>query len=232
MMNESTWVLVCSNGQSSQNAIDPMRFRKQVIYEGLHVKGADDAFEIDLELLTHWRDQGNLMLSEGIKIPMPVVDEFGRHIETKPELNRAYVESFELALDSVGRQSLYVLARFTDAEASKLLTRADVSLYSPKSRDLAGRKWVRPITHIAWTNQPVITGLEAGAMAMSCDLTCQGLSGRLFLPNATDEIDEYALSEAETHGQSWLYREDDGMINVTNELDPTRTPFMTFTAKG
>lgn len=139
----------------ARNKVDPLLFRKQVIYAGNHVQGKSDKFTISEAMIDHWVNVGTQMLSDDVEIPMPT-----KHNEDNPELNRGFINRFVKAPDSKGRTSLFVFGRFADQESAKLKGRSNVSLYSPRERHIGGKTYERPITHVSFTNYPVIKDLD------------------------------------------------------------------------
>ena len=222
-----------------QNKIDPLAFRKQVIYAGNHVKGESDEFTIDEELIDHWVETGNEMIGAGIEIPLPK-----KHNEDDPELNRGYVNKFVKANDGQGRASLYVFGKFADAESAKLANRANVSLFSPPKKAIAGKVYTRPITHVALTNYPVIKGLEGfTSLTLSYDEPmgeynddCPQCRKRKEKDNETTNvfalgdwaaIDAAGYELAETAGKAYACKTANGVM-VCHEAPDDAEPFFTY----
>lgn len=142
---------------------DPLTFRKQLAYAGqFEAKGK--RFRLSNEQFTVWARNHELMRSRGVKVPLPV-----KHT-TDPEKNRGEVLSLELGKDSKGRDALFFVGRFRDAEAAKLSATAGVSLYAvPKFKDGLGNEYTNVITHVALTDYPVLPDMEKWQIAASLD---------------------------------------------------------------
>lgn len=145
------------------------RYRKQVIYEGAFVKSRPDEedieFSVDGKLMDHWHDTFLAMQDEGIEVPMPL-----GHTED-PEKRRATVVGSERGKDSQGRDSLFQIVEFVDPKYESLAASSNVSIFVPPSfRSGKGTPYERPIRHTAFTDYPVIPGLEPfQAIACSYD---------------------------------------------------------------
>ena len=134
-------------------------FCKQLVYAGAFVKNkgkeSEQAFEVDKALLDHWNRTGATMLSNGVEIPLPI-----EHTKD-PEARRGSVVGFERGEDEDGRDSIFGLIAFRDAEAEKLANSANVSVFvPPESEDGKGNTYHRPIEHVALTDYPVLPGLK------------------------------------------------------------------------
>ncbi len=205
------------------NKADPLLFRKQVIYAGNHAKGEGEEFAIDEAMIDHWTKTGNQMLSDGVEIPMPK-----QHNENDPELNRGYVKEFVKAADSKGRPSLYIFGKFADQESAKLAKRANVSLFSPAKRAIAGKTYERPITHVSFTNYPVIRGLE-GFTELRLSYDDDAMS---FAADDTLGIDKAGRELAESAGKSFVALRDDGSAFVCSSVPEGAEPFFCFVRKS
>lgn len=136
------------------SASDPLTFRKELIYAGSFAK-KDQRFTIDRPLLDHYKSTVDKMLSNGIDIPIPI-----EHT-TDPEKNRGKLLGVEVAKNKRGVESLFGTIKFRDEESAKLAKTSNVSIYQPPEfTDGVGRKYVRPIRHVALTDYPVIPALE------------------------------------------------------------------------
>ena len=201
------------------NKADALLFRKQVIYAGNHVKGKDQEFTVDEDLIDHWVDTGNEMLGDGVEIPMPK-----QHNENDPELNRGFVNKFVKAQDNQGRPSLYVFGKFADRESAKLAKRANVSLFSPADRAIGGKVYKRPITHVSFTNYPVVRGLEGFTeLKLSYDD-----SQMIFAADETKAIDSAGREMAGSAGKAFVCSLDDGSVLVCADVPLGADPFFCF----
>lgn len=137
-------------------------YRKELIYPGHFVKikpGENEPeieFDVSEDLIDHWVKTTNRMIKNGIDIPLPL-----EHT-TSPEARRGSVIKLAKEFNaSRGMASLYAYATFRDEDAEKLASTTQVSLYSPPSyTDGRGRRYDRPIRHVALTDYPVIPGLD------------------------------------------------------------------------
>lgn len=134
---------------------DGLRYRKEVIYEGRWGTRKKGYFTVDEKLIDHWVVQASTMLEMGFKINLPV-----EHT-TDPEANRGRVLGFEKGVNKKGKKSLYSIIEFANEDAAKLALTSDVSIYSPETYEMGnGYIALRPITHIALTDYPLVPGLE------------------------------------------------------------------------
>lgn len=191
---------------------DGLRFRKQLIYEGQFVKHLgmeqEDAFQVQEKDIDNWVSTGQQMLSNGIKIPLPI-----EHT-SDPEANRGYVTGFEKALDSEGRKSVYSYVQFRDLEAAKMANSSDVSIYVPPVvKDSQSNVYYRPIQHVALTTYPVVTGLDDFKAIAASSITTRKDSMTIALANqlgvqlpagATDATASQAIAQrfAQLGGQT------------------------------
>lgn len=144
----------CDGFSLSQD--DPLVYEKQVAYVSQFYKAADDLeFEITEEFIDHWVNTFAAMSQEGVGVPMP------KGHTTDPEMKRASVLSLEKKIDSKGRIGLFEKLKFNDADAAAALSNSDVSIYVEKSMTSGtGKFYQYPITHIAFTDYPVIPGMD------------------------------------------------------------------------
>jgi len=137
------------------------RFRKELIRVGNYVKpDAGLEFSVGPEALDHWAQTFALMLSNGVDVTVPV----GHTGDA--EANRGYVRDIYREGDS-----LFGILELVGEDAIALAGRTDVSIYSPPEyTDGKGNHYVRPITHVALTTSPVVSGLR-GFEALAASLT-------------------------------------------------------------
>jgi hypothetical protein len=133
---------------------DPLEFEKELVYCGDFVKD-DLHFSVKPDDLTHWQATHRQFLDNGLECQLPI-----EHTEN-PEANRGKVIGMEVKPNKKGILALFGKVRFRDADAAKLASTANCSIFVPHEyKDGAGRTYKRPITHVALTDYPVVTGLE------------------------------------------------------------------------
>lgn len=184
----------------SQDDPDGLTYEKEVIYEGDFVKKNEKGevvqeFSVFPGTISHWKSEMDRMLQNGVKIPWPI-----EHT-TDPEKTRANSLSSRIGRNAKGKLALYVKSKFRDAEAAKLAASSDVSIFVvPEASDGNGNTYYRPIRHIAFTNYPVIPGLEEfraiAASLVSGDSNMASallpLAQKLGVPNA-ETLDDVAI---------------------------------------
>lgn len=166
-------------------------FRKELIYVGDFIKkqrGTKNEIKFSVRELDlhHWKRTHADMLAEGIVIPVPT-----EHTEDV-EKRRGTCEELEVATNSKGLPALFGYFSFRDDEAAKLAKTADVSIYVPPEYTSGkGTRYVRPITHVALTDYPVIPGLgKFEALAASQEVISMSLASlaeKIKLPVADKE---------------------------------------------
>jgi len=162
------------------------RYRKELIRVGTW-KAGKHRWDVDEALLSHWVTEHKRLAENGVRVPLPL-----EHT-TEPDKNRGWL----VDLEKVG-ESLFGTIEFADDEAAKLASRTDVSIYSPPEFvDGKGNKYYRPITHVALTTQPVVTGLGAFEMLAASHveekqmkLSLKTLASKLGVDVADDATDE------------------------------------------
>lgn len=184
--------------------------RKQVIYEGKFIRSSGNEPDIEFEVtpaqMDKWAIDGNELLKDGVRCSMPL-----EHVNMgNPEWKRGEVLQFERAYDSKGRDSLFIHFSYTSEEAALKLAHADVSLWAPEEYTNAatGKKYIRPIRHVAFTDNPVIPGLDKSeALSLSLQppkdtsMSYIALAKKLGIAlqeNATEEDAEQAIIDANT----------------------------------
>lgn len=158
-------VYVCSGLDAFELSLDrdPLKFRKQVAYAGQFIK-RDKPFALTSGMFQQWKNNADKFRENGIRIPMPIGHK------TDPESNRGEVCNLELGTDSKGRDALYFVGRFCDADAAKLASTADVSLNAVENySDANGNNYGPALTHIALTDYPVLPDLGRWEIAASYD---------------------------------------------------------------
>lgn len=165
-------------------------FKKELMPVGTWHKG-EQTWRVDESLLLHWVDTFHKWIEAGHKVPMPV-----EHTED-PEKNRGFWVDMEVDVGASGVPALFGYADFAEGYEGLAKT-TDVSVYSPpKWTDARKRTFIRPIKHVALTNDPVIPGL-GGFQAIVASLGGRDVSKLLdlaakFKLDATDE-DSAALA--------------------------------------
>lgn len=133
-----------------------LTFEKQVAYAGKFWHPVERAwFAITSKELADFEAETNRSIENGNRVTLPKQHTFD------PEENRGLVTKIIRKPDSQGRDSVYAVCEFVDAEAAKLAALADVSIYAPAVwEDGKGNVYKNPIRHVALTNDPVLTGME------------------------------------------------------------------------
>jgi hypothetical protein len=138
-------------------------FRKELAYQGRFVKfkpgTRDPEFElpVDETQIDHWVNTFRVMKKNGIEVPMPIGHT------TEPERRRGTVVDLrkEENPNRPGGFSLYAYCAFNDEQTASKLKNSNVSLFMPpKFDDGKGRRYIRPIRHVAITDYPVVPGLS------------------------------------------------------------------------
>ena len=136
------------------NVSDPLVFEKELIHAGKFIK-AGKPFAITEQALHHWQRTHAQMLSNGLTVPTPV-----EHTED-PEKRRGSITEMRVGVNKKGLAALFGKFKFNDAEAARLASSADVSIFVPPHIvDGKGNEYTSPIKHVAFTDYPVIPGLE------------------------------------------------------------------------
>lgn len=136
-----------------ENGVPIYRYRKEVIKCGQYFKEADNiAFEVTQQTLDHWVATFAAFIAAGNKVPIPLTHYSGDN----PGNNAGWI--IDLYREE---NSLIAILDLVGEDGPKLALTFDVSLCSPPSViDGKGNKYIRPITHIALTTEPVIPGLK------------------------------------------------------------------------
>lgn len=152
-----------------------LTFRKELIYENVPGENfikktpkGEQEFTVDTEKLEHWANSGNEMIASGIRVPLPI-----KHTDN-PEAGRGEVLEYELGVNDEGRNALYGILKFRDAEAAKLAKSTDVSIFVPNDTvyDCFGKPYEHVIRHVCLTDYPVIKKLgRFEAIAASFELS-------------------------------------------------------------
>lgn len=161
-------------------------YRKELIYVGtFHKNGV--RWEVTEDLLHHWAKTHGEFLASGIEVPLPI--EHTRN----PEARRGTVTKLEVAKNSRGLPALFGYVKFRDAEAEKLASTTNVSIYvPPEFTDGNGRTYYRPLCHVALTDYPVVPGLDkfqaiAASLVGEMKMSLATLAEKLGIPVADQD---------------------------------------------
>jgi hypothetical protein len=174
-------------------------FRKELIHAGLHVK-EDQEIDVEEETIDHWIATFHEMRGLGFEVPVPV-----EHT-TDPEANRGHVIEMERGVNSQGIEALFGYIEFVDEQAARLAKSAKVSIYVPPEFSVQGKKFSKPITHVALTDYPVVVPMdEWEPIAASFSRETSGMKltqavkaalGKLKFEYDEDKDDEESLAKA------------------------------------
>lgn len=134
---------------------DPLVMEKELVHVGRFVKGKTE-HEITEGDLDHWHRTHAAMVREGIEVPMPI-----EHT-TNPEARRATLIETVRRPNAKGIPSLYGRVKFSSVKAKENLSKSGVSIFVPSkpAQSGTGKTFERAMTHVAFTDYPVIGGLE------------------------------------------------------------------------
>ena len=170
-------------------------YRKELIYVGDFVKDTLK-FSVDEDLLHHWVSTFNEMKDNGIDVPVPV-----EHTQD-PEKRRGTLLGLSVARNDKGVPALFGDIQFKDETAASLATTAQTSIYvPPEFQDGKGRKYKRPIQHVALTDYPVVPGLKefqviaASFQERENEVSLKTLIGKLGLKIPEGKEDDDAMLE-------------------------------------
>jgi len=149
----------CDSFKLSKVDNESLVYDKQFAYVGQFYKAADDIeFEITEQAIDHWVDVQDSLLSEHIEVPMPL-----EHInKDNPEKKRATALSYFKKTDSKGRVGLFGKVKFKNETAARDLCDSQTSIYVEREMITPVKKKHHhlPITHVAFTNYPVLPGMD------------------------------------------------------------------------
>lgn len=138
----------------------PGVFRKELIYPGTFIKVDENnqpefRLIVDEKLMDHWVRTFNQMKKNGIDVPVPI-----EHSEDPEDRRGTVVDLRKEFNEERGTNSLYVYSTFRKGD-EKLAEHSQVSLYAPpEMKDGIGNTYIRPITHVAITDYPLVPGLS------------------------------------------------------------------------
>ena len=157
-----------------------MLIEKEVIAPGTYwysdeKTGLPRKLDVTPDLTKYWQEQGNLMLSSGLTVPVPFEHDFNAHPMTpKDKLlnNSGWTKEYKIKDDK-----LFAVLDVQDDEVYKKLPKT-IRWTSPwinSFTDGNGRQWNNVISHIALTTRPRITkqapfGSVAAALSMATDV--------------------------------------------------------------
>jgi phage I-like protein len=146
-------------------------------------------FDVDSSDLDNWEAQGTKMLENGLDIPMPV-----GHTE-EPTERAATAKKFVRKKNSDNIDALFVQLEFKTPKYAEELKDSQVSIYSPPNYFHNGVHYPRPIKHIAFTDYPVVPGLDPLAIVASASKVKTPKKG--FEMKVVDFNEAYGLEVAE-----------------------------------
>ena len=130
-------------------------FEKELIYVGEFGTEKKGYFTVDEPLIDHWVVESATMGAQGFKINLPIDHTLN------PELNRGEVRRLYKKKNSKGKPALFGTIAFASEEYAKLALTTDVSIFCPPMYEMGnGYIALRPITHVALTDYPLVPGLE------------------------------------------------------------------------
>lgn len=207
VLSSAPSAFVCAAAAATTDGKPSQTFLKDLIRVGTYINPADgQAFDVTIDDLDHWAAMFSLMDANGVRVPVP------EGHTTEAAANRGYVRGMFRDGD-VLRGKIELIG----PDAIALAGRNDVSVYVPPAfTDGKGNKYARPITHVAITSYPVVSGLKPFVpIAASLDgvvtqvpvltLAAPGanimeallkIAAALGIP--TDGLDETALTDAIT----------------------------------
>ncbi len=141
---------------SLSNDGDDLTYEKQIAYVGQFYKDAGNIeFEITETAIDHWVDVQASLIGEGVEVPMP----FEHNIDV-PRKSTAL--EYTKKEDSKGRVGLFAKVKFKDKESYGELKDSQTSIYVEREMITPVKKTHHhlPITHVAWTEYPVLPGMD------------------------------------------------------------------------
>ncbi len=202
----------CDSFQLSKVGNDALVYDKQFAYVGQFYKAKDDLeFEITEEAIDHWVAVQASLLDEGIEVPMPL-----EHInKDNPEKKRATALSYTKRTDSKGRVGLFGKVEFKNQDAVKNLSDSQISIYVERETITPVKRTHHhmPITHVAFTNYPVLPGMDKFTeIAASLNATPVFTKG-FFKNEDVDMVDTISLSSlAESLGVEVKEKDDKSVV--------------------
>jgi hypothetical protein len=176
-------------------------FKKEFLYAG-DFETDNLRFSAPPERLRKWKDTFDAYTANGNEVYMPL-EHSGKDDPTK---RRATVRRMEVEKNSKGLDALFGYVEFRDEQAERELKDAQCSIYvEHKVKDGKGNEYIEPITHVAFTDQPVIPGLEGWVLACArtpkvgaASMTIQELAGKCGVENAASLNDDAAFTAIAT----------------------------------
>lgn len=129
------------------------RFRKELIHTGRFTNAATgDVYNVTDTDLADWAKTFKAMQTNGVRVPVPQTHENTGSTDN----NRGWVED----MVHEGNRLMGVLELHSD-DPEQLAAVSDVSIFSPPEFvDGEGRKYKRPILHVALCTDPLIPGMK------------------------------------------------------------------------
>lgn len=129
---------------------DLVHYKKELVRVGHYIKAsAGQAFEVTRDTLFHWAQTFRRWHENGNRVSIPVTHAAAGD----PERNAGWVNNMFVEGDS--------LFGIMDLLNPELALTSDVSIYVPaEAIDGKGRRYERPIVHVALCTDPVIPGLD------------------------------------------------------------------------
>jgi hypothetical protein len=173
MAKKPQYIIAGVNSSFEAQDLDQNVYRKELVYPGNFTKKDPNTQEVeftlpvDERLMDHWAATFQKMAKNEVEVPLPI-----EHT-TDPEKRRGTVIDLKKEYNPErGTNSLYAYVKFRDAQtAASLAKTTQVSLFSPPNfSDGKGNSYVRPITHVALTDYPLVPGLSRFAKAVAASL--------------------------------------------------------------
>jgi len=204
--------VVCGLHSAPAELKDGLSYWKELARTGAFIAHGK-TFEITEHMLSHWVQEYDRMIQAGHSVPVPV-----EHT-TDPEKNRGTISHLEVRPNGRDGASLWGVVTFADADAAKLAKTAQVSVFSPAEFiDGEGRKFVRPLRHVALTDYPVIPGLEPFSIVAS-------LVGDTKMPITLPElVAKHEIEVAEDATPEDMLDAIDELITSLKKLEPEPEP--------
>lgn len=188
-------IILCSTSGFEKTS-EPTIWRKELIYPDHFVKKTPDGkveFElpVDETLMDHWVKVFQEMKAAGVEVPVPI-----EHT-TDPESRRGTVVDLKKEFNKTrGENAVYAYIRFRDPKAEELAASTQVSLFCPPEfTDGKGKKYIRPIRHVALTDYPLVPDLGGFEKAIAASLIGTTRSLVLSCETSTQPTEDVSMSQ-------------------------------------